>query len=104
METEQEHDESPVSPVSGAAVAPAVSAAGPVKTAEEWALAKGMLPEKLPGKPRRDKPQLAPRPVPNPQHRKFREASFIATWPIGKELIEADFDKAVTDAATHVYR
>lgn len=102
MDTEQEHDdETPAALPVAASDAPV---AGPVKTAEEWALAKGMLPEKLPGKPRRDKPQLAPRPVANPHHRKFREASLIATWPVGKELTEAEFDKAVTAAATHVYR
>ena len=101
MDTEQEPDEIQV-PV--AAPSAATAAADPVKTAEEWALAKGMLPEKLPGKPRRDKPQLAPRSVANPKHRQFKEASFIATWPVGKELTEADFDKAVTAAATHVYR
>lgn len=83
--------------------------AATVKTVEEWARAKGMLPQIFPGEDRSmpgggagDK--LGSRsvslgrlkgPQANPLHWKFAAAKAGEQWPEGKEVTEAVFDAAV---------
>ena len=69
--------------------------AAEIKTAEEWALAKGFLPEfTAPSGPSFAPPGAAVPMQPNPRFWRFSAAK--AGWPIGKELTEAEFDAAVS--------
>lgn len=74
-----------------------------IRTAEQWAEAKGMLPEYIPiAAPfaRPDAPKILQH---NPQFWRYRAAS--ASWPLGKELTEREFDDAVELAVNgHQYR
>lgn len=75
-----------------------------IKTAEEWAAAKGMTPEftRPPAPPAT--PKKVMRPVHNPKFAHFQGARMLHSWPVGKELTEAEFDAAVKAAQDHVYR
>lgn len=96
-------DDEEITPVEMEAAA-VPSPPAPILTVEEWAMRKGMLPKRIPvaapfarkGAPRRD--ELNPRFV------SFAQAQANGSWPIGKELTEADFDAAVIAATTHIYR
>jgi hypothetical protein len=72
-------------------------AKGPTKTIEEWALAKGLLPETVTTPARLGAREvLAPRQ--NPKFVQFTMAKAHRQWPQGKEVTEAEFDQAVADA------
>lgn len=60
--------------------APAAPAKASVRAFEDWAFAKKLEPWKV------------------------RAAKEMHRWPLGQEMSEADFDKAITDATTHVCR
>lgn len=66
-----------------------------IKTAEEWATAKGMAARFL--------PTTSVIPVPNPDFQDYAQARAHAGWPIGKELTEAQFDAAVIAAKTPTF-
>lgn len=84
------------------------------RTAEEWARAKGMLPEfherESPRKKRH--PKAKPVRIHNRAHAPFRAAKASLRWPQGKELTEAEFDAAIAlnggppveGVTKHVYR
>jgi hypothetical protein len=77
----------------------------PVKTVEEWAKAKDMLPEFKDGRrPSNAPPKSKPPRIHNPNYRLFAAAKHTHRWPIGMELTEAQFDDAVAQAQRHVYR
>ncbi|HVZ89636.1 MAG TPA: hypothetical protein VHG72_21925 [Polyangia bacterium] len=80
----------------------------PIKTVEDWARAKGMLPEfrevDNPRNPKRLRPKAKPMLVHNKSHAQFRAAKASNRWPIGKELTEAEFDEAIATVNAHVYR
>jgi hypothetical protein len=85
--------------------APTPPPAGPKKTAEDWALAKGHLPETKPGKPRADFPQAEVPPIHNLDAAKYKGALFGTFGGVyGREVTEAEYDAAVKAAADHVYR
>jgi len=91
-------------PVRAAGAAEA-AAPGPKRTVEHWAQAKGMLPEFTEGAQRPGAPPKAPKPrIHNPKFAHFHAARHALRWPIGMELTEAEFDKAVADTQAHVYR
>jgi hypothetical protein len=85
------------------------SAPAAVKTIEEWATAKGMLPQVFPGEDRSMPPNAAgdrmgARAVPigklkgpraNANYWKFAAAKAGAQWPENKEVTENEFDEAV---------
>ncbi len=96
MDTFEDIDEAPVP-------APA-PAGGPVKTVEDWATAKGMLPEFTEG---RKNPRFPKAPAPqihNPKFAPFHASRAANRWPIGMEMTEAEFDQAIADTKAHVYR
>lgn len=78
---------------------------GPVKTAEQWAEAKGFLPEFTSSRApfaRADEPAVRQH---NPEHWRFAATKAGKAWPEGAEMTEAEFDAAVTEATTtHSYR
>ncbi len=95
---------------------PAPQTVAAVKTVEEWATAKGMLPQlhaapemRLPSA---DRGAFVARvamsgltgPRPNPKYIEFARARALRAWPESKEVTEAEFDKAVTEAATVICR
>lgn len=70
--------------------------AGPeVRTAEEWAKAKGMSERFL--------PSTNAFANPNPLFQDYAQARAHGGWPIGKELTEAQFDAAVIAAKTPTF-
>lgn len=73
-------------------------------TAEEWATRKGMLPQRLPVHRQFARKGAAPADEPNPLFEKYAQARAHFAWREGKELSEAEFDAAVTEATTHIYR
>jgi hypothetical protein len=88
------------------APAPAV-----VKTVEEWATAKGLLPQRFPGKKLQVTGTKGARtialnlsaqaehgPRDNPKYVAYAAAKAMHRWPEGAELTEADFDAAVAKA------
>lgn len=75
------------------------------RTVEDWARDKGMFPEMVDGKKSPVAPKDAPPPlVHNAKFAAFHRANVSLKWPIGMELTEAEFDKAVADAEGHIYR
>lgn len=84
---------------------PPVAAAGPKKTVEEWATAKGMFHEFTEGKrPPRSRPK-APAPlIHNPKFVHFHRARRSNHWAPNEEMTEVEFDAAVEVADSHVYR
>jgi len=104
----------PADPI--ATPAPAPAAAAVKLTVEEWARAKGMLPEfherEDPRNPKRLRPKAKPLLVHNKAHAPYAAAKVSLQWPIGKELTEAEFDKAIAlnggapveGVTQHVYR
>jgi hypothetical protein len=79
--------------------------AGDKQTVEDWARAKGMLPEFVQGQKLPTARREAPAPlVHNPKFAPFHAARVSLRWPIGMELTEAEFDQAVADTQAHVYR
>jgi hypothetical protein len=75
-----------------------------IRTAEQWAEAKGMFPEFVEvAAPfaRADAPRTRQH---NPQFWRFAATRAGSGWPIGKELTEAEFDAAVLAATTQTYR
>lgn len=75
------------------------------KTAEEWARAKGMLPELIEVATPFARAGATPARQYNPQFWKFNATKAGSGWPEGKELTEAEFDAAVMHATTgHQYR
>ncbi len=70
---------------------------GPTKTIEEWATAKGMLPQLLATPARLGSRELqAPRQ--NPKFHLYTIAKAHRQWPEGKEVTEAEFDQAVAES------
>jgi len=74
--------------------APDVDAAE-VRTAEEWAKAKGMDQRFL--------PSTNAFAITNPKFQDYAQARAHGGWPIGKELTEAQFDAAVIEAKTPTF-
>lgn len=89
-----------------------------MKTVEEWATAKKMLPQFVGGDEARI-PGGAPidgagsarvamsglhGPRMNPNFVRFARARVQRQWPESKEVTEADFDAAVIEAESHVCR
>ncbi len=70
---------------------------GEKKTIEEWATAKGYLPEKLPVPGRVGKLSVVTE-RPNPQFVHYAMAKAHRGWPVGAEVTEEEFDKAVEEA------
>jgi hypothetical protein len=80
-----------------------------IKTVEEWAKAKGMLPGVFPGEDRRPTGSITGDargsiavplgkfrgPRSNPEHWKFAAAKASGQWPEGKEVTEEEFDRHV---------
>lgn len=89
-----------------APIAPAMPAG--FDTVENWARAKGMLPEfrevEHPRNPKKLRPKAKPMLIHNTDHAPFRAAKDVNHWPIGMEMSEADFDKAIAAQTAHVYR
>jgi len=73
-----------------------------VRTAEAWAEAKGFLPHFVESASPFGAAGAPPVRTVNPQFWKFAGAK--ASWPVGKELTEAEFDAAIEAAATQIYR
>ena len=85
---------------------------------EEWAAAKGMWPQmieapvpRLPQGVQTDGYGTVPvamgnlrAPRHNPDYWKFAAAKILHGWPEGKELTEAEFDKAVAAACNQTAR
>jgi hypothetical protein len=67
------------------------------KTIEQWAEAKGMLPENL-MKPARIGSREVQMPRQNPKFVQFAMAKAHRKWPEGAEVTEEDFDEAVAEA------
>ena len=94
--------------------APTPKASAPIKTVEDWARDKGMLPQIFPGEDRSMAPgvtgdRLGGRavsigklkgPRANPEYWKFAAAKAGAKWPEGKEVTEREFADAVALATT----
>lgn len=87
-----------------------------MKTVETWATEKGMLPQFIGGAKGRVPPG-APTdmagnariamsgltgPTVNPKYVRFARAKL--RWPESKEVTEAEFDKAIVDAESHICR
>jgi hypothetical protein len=87
-----------------AAAPPAPPPAPEIRTVEEWATRKGMLPKRRPIAAPFARKGAALREELNPLFLSFAQAQAQFSWPIGKELTEADFDAAVITATTNVYR
>ena len=66
-----------------------------VRTAEEWAAAKGMSERFL--------PSTTAFAIANPLFQDYAQARAHGGWPIGKELTEAQFDAAVIAAKTPTF-
>lgn len=76
----------------------------PIRTAEQWAEAKGMYPEFIPlAQPfaRADAPPMMQH---NPESWRYAATRAGSGWPIGKELTEAEFDAAVAVATNQTFR
>jgi hypothetical protein len=85
-------------------------------TVENWARAKGMLHEFSEGEldaTRAKKYPKAKKPlVHNKAHAPFRAAKASLQWPVGMEVTEDEFDKAIAlnggppvkDVTPHIYR
>jgi hypothetical protein len=78
---------------------------GEIRTAEQWAEAKGFLPEFI----ELAQPFAAAGSPALQQHNaeswKFKATKAGHAWPEGKELTEAEFDAAVTESITgHTFR
>ena len=73
-----------------------------IRTAEAWAEAKGFLPQMLEAAAPFGGAGAPKTVTPNPQFWKFAGAK--ASWPVGKELTEAEFDAAIEAAGTCNYR
>lgn len=89
IEPEDEHESEPAD-------------AGPKKTVEEWATAKGLLPattpKKRPGPVRAGAAGILAAGngvVDNPNHWKFAAAKAGEGWPVGFEMTEAAFDAVI---------
>jgi hypothetical protein len=76
---------------------PAVKGTGGTKTIEEWAEAKGMLPETIAVPARLGSRELKA-PKQNPKFVLYIMAKAHRQWPQGKEVTEAEFDKAVAES------
>jgi len=76
---------------------PPAQATGPVKTIEEWARAKGMLPALITTPARMGSRQVQ-MPRQNPKLVLYTQAKAHRQWPEGKEVTEAEFDAAVMEA------
>lgn len=83
--------------------APAAPAGGPVKTVEDWATDKGMLPEFVEGVKKPGAKRAGPMRH-NAKFAPYHAARISLRWPIGMEMTEADFDAAIADTKAHVYR
>lgn len=64
------------------------------RAAEDWALAKGFLPQFVAAAAPFAAAGVAPLQELNPNYWRFAAAK--AVWPIGKELTEDEFDRAVS--------
>jgi len=87
-----------------------------MKTVEQWATEKGMLPQFFGGAEGRVPPGAATDfggnariamsgltgPRGNPEYVRFARAKL--RWPESKEVTEAEFDKAIVDAESHICR
>jgi len=73
-----------------------------IRTAEAWAEAKGFLPQFFEGTGPFATAGAPGTRTPNPQFWKFAGAK--ASWPVGKEMTEAEFDAAIAQAETQIYR
>ncbi len=69
--------------------------AAEVRTAEEWAAAKGMTERFL--------PSTNAFAITNPLFQDYAQARAHGGWPVGKELTEAQFDAAVIAAKTPTF-
>ena len=67
------------------------------KTIEEWATAKGMLPENITTPARLGSRQIKV-PRQNPKFVLYKMAKAHRNWPEGKEVSEEDFDAAVAES------
>lgn len=75
-----------------------------VMTVEDWAGRKGMLPKFTAVAAPFARKGAQQRKELNPLFLSFAQAQAHFSWPIGKELTEAEFDAAVIAATTHIYR
>lgn len=66
------------------------SAGHQIRAVEEWATEKGMLP-------------LMNGTRENPEAFRFLAAKGLRNWPVGKEVAEAEFDAAVTEAVAQAH-
>lgn len=87
-----------------ASVEPAQPPPAELCTAEQWAEAKGMLPEFIPVAAPFAPAGAAPVLQHNPSFWRFAATRAGMGWPIGKELTEAEFNAAVDTAMNHTYR
>jgi hypothetical protein len=76
---------------------PAPVEAAEKKTIEQWAEAKGLLPENI-TVPARIGSREVKAPRQNPKFVQFAMAKAHRRWPEGAEVTEEDFDKAVAEA------
>jgi hypothetical protein len=97
---------------------PTPAASGPTKTVEQWATAKGYLPEFFMPPDRRVPAGVVAGqagtvpinlagltgPRHNPNYGYFSAARVVGHWPEGKEMTEAEFDAAMKAAGEHLAR
>ncbi len=83
------------------------------RAVEHWAKLKGMLPQFTDGKKAANaRPKAKPPQIHNPRFAPFHAARSSLRWPIGMEMTEAEFDKAIAlnggpaadGVEQHVYR
>lgn len=66
-------------------------------TVEQWAEKQGMLPQTFVTKAKVGKRDAVGR-RPNPEYAKFAAAKAHNAWPVGREMTEDEFNKAVAAA------
>ena len=75
------------------------------RTVEDWAERKGLLPVFIETREPFSRPESPPTRGHNPDNWKFAAARAGNAWPEGKQMTEAEFDAAVTEATTtHSFR
>lgn len=90
MKTAREPEETEAEEAQPAA-SPAV-----VATVEHWAEVRGMRARFL--------APIGEFERPNPRYQDYAQAKAHGNWPEGKEMTEAEFDKAIADAKAHSFR
>ena len=75
-----------------------------IQTAEHWATEAGQLPEFTTPPAPKGEPKRVMQRVYNPKAQIFLATKAFHTWPVGKELTQAEYEEAVEAATNHVFR